>query len=865
MQNYNMKIDFKRFNYAFFSNATKYLLVLTVLIAFHRFFELMANDYIVNPFFSTFNSSWVTITFFFVIVACIVIRFFYLLKYRYTPPANQLILLLISSIVYCLYRYTENTRVFYSVFWKIRYFDLLLVITLSELLLFVLSLIFKASSELVDKNKVVLNSFFLDKELNENDVDLLGREDLAKQIVSRIETTVTKSSFAIGVVGKWGSGKTSFLNLVNRNLTESKFIVIKFNPWNSTSAQSLISDFFDLVSTSLKKYDGSIDKKVNEYCQKVVDVNDTNFMRFLSLTTKMFLNNGTIEEKKDEINRVISGIGKRLIVFIDDIDRLDSNEVVEVIRLIRNTANFENTFFIVAYDRGYVNNAIKSITNYNSHFFLEKIFQLEIVLPVYEYQILGKVLFNYLKSSIPNEYHSSIEVAMFRNGTSTDMPMLGLIENIRDVTRFANSFVLTFETLKKDVIPYDLFKIECLKIKYPSVYTLLYEKRDFLFDITRNGNYTNENSYTLKIIGTVRDVDIDTSTVLEKILKESHASYGLSESECREVVQFISGIFSKSFLNDDTSLYTSRSIRYPKGFNRYFAQRLFVGQLSENDFSASFLLDQKEFNSKISEWVSKGLREEVRQKFFEIKEFSDKSEFEKIVNGIFYFGNIPSNGSVGDYQGFNDENLYEKLSDNNKKLSKKYYNGDASVYKTYLLSALKYVDLNHTSERDFASFLIKQEEIGLPISREDAYNLCFDFLKNYLLTKKDFTNFKFEYYNDCKWVTLNESGLLKIEMPLSAKTLMKTFIDNCFDSFLVRIIEESPYRENYFKVNTFMFEVYDTHNNFDLALSLKSESDFKYLSEFSVFYSLLKENLYKEIYFDFNLIPVLRRFQQTQV
>lgn len=839
----------------------KYVFILVVYISFHEWFESLITENLVNPFFSKFDSAWYTIVFFFVTLAFVLYRFGYLIKYRFKPPTTQLLLLSICCFIYLYYRISTNLWIYESVFWKIKYFDLIPLVTIFEVLLYILASFSRCNSA-KDKNpQNGVSSFFLDKEINGSDVDLLGREDLAKKLVSRIENTEALSSFAIGIVGKWGSGKTSFLHLISRNLTADKFIEINFNPWNSSSSQSIVSDFFDVVSSELSKYDGTISKRLNDYSQKLLDVNDSTLMKLFSLITKTVLKDETIEDKKRQINGVIKGIGRKLIVFIDDVDRLDAKEVIEVIRLIRNTANFENTFFVVGYDREYVNNAIKGITDYDSHFFLEKIFQLEVVLPVFEYKILGKVLHNYLKKSIPPEYQKGIETAMFWNGNPKEEPMLGLLDSLRDVTRFSNSFLLSFEALKGEILPYDLFQIECLKIKYPSVYSLLYEKRNFLFDNSAKDIFSNNDCYSLKIEGKINGNDVNKVTVLESVLRESYSKYGITESDCMHVVRFIDNIFSPRFIVEQDSSSSRLSIKSPKGFNKYFANRLFLGQLSENEFNSALLLKQDGFNSKILEWVSNELSDELRQRLELPINSDDRTQFEKIVRGIFYFGNIPSSSRIGDYRGFNESNLFEKLSDFDKRITKKYYDGNVNDYKHFLASILTDISLDQTSEREFASHVIKKYEIDLPLSRQELYEIVLASLKKYLVTKKDFNDFKFEYYYGCQLVELDETKEYKKGIPHTAKFEMMTFIDKCFNSFIVRIIEEAPFDENWFKINQFMFDVYGTYNDFENVLCLKSESEVSYLSEFKLFYFQYKANSYKSLHFEFKTIPVLKRIR----
>ena len=96
--------------------------------------------------------------------------------------------------------------------------------------------------------------FYSEKPIISKENDLLGRAKVASYLAKEIEHYKNRDSLTIGIVGKWGSGKTSFINMVLENFEgNDKYIVIKFNPWNISSRKQLISDFFLQLSNNIKK------------------------------------------------------------------------------------------------------------------------------------------------------------------------------------------------------------------------------------------------------------------------------------------------------------------------------------------------------------------------------------------------------------------------------------------------------------------------------------------------------------------------------------------------------------------------------------------------------------------------------------
>lgn len=69
---------------------------------------------------------------------------------------------------------------------------------------------------------------------------------------------------------------------------------------------------------------------------------------------KIFRIDGSLEKLKNDISNELLHLKKKVFVVIDDVDRLDKDEVFEVLRLVRNTAKFCNIIFVVSMDEKYV-------------------------------------------------------------------------------------------------------------------------------------------------------------------------------------------------------------------------------------------------------------------------------------------------------------------------------------------------------------------------------------------------------------------------------------------------------------------------------------------------------------------------------
>lgn len=103
--------------------------------------------------------------------------------------------------------------------------------------------------------------------------DQLKRYPLATRIAAMISAFAGKESFVIGVEGKWGSGKTSFINLILSQLDKNNIVYFTFNPWNFSDEPSLLRDFFLKFAKAAESITGkSTGKRMKEYAEKLSEV-----------------------------------------------------------------------------------------------------------------------------------------------------------------------------------------------------------------------------------------------------------------------------------------------------------------------------------------------------------------------------------------------------------------------------------------------------------------------------------------------------------------------------------------------------------------------------------------------------------------
>jgi hypothetical protein len=236
-------------------------------------------------------------------------------------------------------------------------------------------------------------------------------------------------------------------------------------------------------------------------------------------------------------------------------DRMDGKEILQIFRLIRNVANFKNTFFIIPYDKEYVHNCLIEEKIKNPFEFLKKFFQYELHLRKNKIENIRLELINELdkwldikkeeltdinkKASINN-----IQISLKEN--ESKLLIEKAIFNFRDIYRFMNVFTENFTTeLIGEVYFPDFFNINLLRYGYPKIYdTLFYRKEELITNIDiNNPNYKIIRESYLEHY----EIKETKDNTLEKIFTEKSVEYDIFGKDVTEICSLLQELFQKDY------------------------------------------------------------------------------------------------------------------------------------------------------------------------------------------------------------------------------------------------------------------------------------------------------------------------------
>ena len=190
-------------------------------------------------------------------------------------------------------------------------------------------------SDLLDDNEILLDS----KKINP-----------IKNIITVHQNT---KFFSMALIGPWGSGKSSYLKTLQADLKQ-KHHIIYLNVWE-------LEDSSNVINEVKKEFDNIIFS--SSYKLWLLNTLQNIFYKdYFGLISKYFIKSDiklpsffeqTLKESKDKYNELLKKIlsDKKIIIMIDEVDRLhDKQEILNIFKIIRYTASFDNVFVITALD-----------------------------------------------------------------------------------------------------------------------------------------------------------------------------------------------------------------------------------------------------------------------------------------------------------------------------------------------------------------------------------------------------------------------------------------------------------------------------------------------------------------------------------
>ena len=331
--------------------------------------------------------------------------------------------------------------------------------------------------------------------------------------LSRTISNILRNStphFTIGIYGEWGTGKTTLMKSIERNLTsenpqekQQTFLPIWFNAWKYEREENL-------ASVSLMKTVGYAMANHNVFDQlsktifKGLTIVSKDIMQQIALqavSKKRELADEEIEEKMDYLNTLYrdsvyyEGLEKikqnmksirnelgdhRVVIFIDDLDRCSPIKALEVLESIKLFLDIEGFVFVIGLSHKTVTQLITQaykLTGIKGDDYIKKIIQIPIKIPSWSKESMIDLINNSITPRLNSDY------SKFLNQNSGMIAKI-VDYNPRQLKRFINNVIIAFETFagksgSPEIHFNEIFLVKILKSEWPDFYREFVHNKDF--------------------------------------------------------------------------------------------------------------------------------------------------------------------------------------------------------------------------------------------------------------------------------------------------------------------------------------------------------------------------------------------------
>lgn len=307
--------------------------------------------------------------------------------------------------------------------------------------------------------------------------DRLGRRPFAEALAAEVMAAPVARGYVMGLTGAWGTGKTSILNMTADALGDQA-IVVHFNPWMFSGTEALVSSFFAEMGKQLGKRDAkfkAIAGKLADYGRVLSPLativgagaavtGAANILEKLSAAPSVF-------DQHQELRMLLEELDKRLVVVVDDVDRLRTNEVLDIVRLVRLVGDFPNTLYLLAFDRGRVEECLGEGNPARGRAYLEKIVQVTHDVPIPRLPDVAALLVTGLQQ-IPDD----VPIGPFNEEDWQNIftfVIRPLLVTPRHVQRLLGSLSMTMRLVGDEMAFADLVGIEAVRVLHPALFVAL--------------------------------------------------------------------------------------------------------------------------------------------------------------------------------------------------------------------------------------------------------------------------------------------------------------------------------------------------------------------------------------------------------
>lgn len=443
--------------------------------------------------------------------------------------------------------------------------------------------------------------------------DRLGFEphaiQLAKAIadyVRPVDDTDPRPGMVASIEGAWGTGKSTYLNFLKEELApfavNNELVIVDFDPWWLSEKDSLILSFFQLLVSTLpvgKQPDvakavaqlAGASKSIPDWAVDLLDNDEkpSTFGRVLRALRESggaldtWLSRGVSPRKaRDRVASTIAKAKIGLVVFVDDLDRLEGREALDVLRFVKSIGDLPGVFYVLAFAPTELGISLREAGIEDPNMFLEKIVQTSVQLPTPAHWRMRAIVIDAMSDIL------GIKPEVLAVDQRFETVVVELLSKPRDLARLSNNVAIVLNKVLGEVDPIDFACLQAIRLMDPDLFAAIRTNQGVLTDAFPRRNLIED---------VIANLDTDKSA-REQLRRDALHLSGPNE---RRRERMLKALFPKCVLwaetsekKDETELLRRRSVALGQFFETYFRLEILPEVMSVADFKRLLSLRSKD-------------------------------------------------------------------------------------------------------------------------------------------------------------------------------------------------------------------------------------------------------------------------------
>ncbi|WP_412470877.1 P-loop NTPase fold protein [Halobacteriovorax sp. RT-2-4] len=726
----------------------------------------------------------------------------------------------------------------------------------------------------------------------------MNRKDFVENLEFTISNWNHEESLVLGLNGRWGEGKSTVIDFLESRLI-NKFEILRYTPWmwhTNNVENSVFTSFLGEFSKMLKRLDvknlGLIEdiyayrESLELRNNKDVVVMDTvsqiaiataglsslgallyeNHSLIFCILSSVFLislsilifklfsflysiddseKQKTIHCQFHDIDEKLKKLDKKIVVIIDDIDRLTENEIQVLFRMLKSSIHFSNVIYLLIYQKDEVEKALDSISGGKGKKFLKKIVQLNFDLPKVGRNRIREILFDEIEL-IFKRYRLNHLILDERFIYLKQLDYSSEIKNLRDVNRLLSdlsfAFDLLFKSLADDINFIDYLALNIIKTINHDLYSKIYlEKYLYTIDITLYD-------------------DIHHYKEFEDILK-SHIKNKYSRELTQRLMLFLFPVFNNEKYSYTEIQNRSRNanlynfIFVSSNFDRYFTFGLNPNEISKREIIDIIKLNKNNHHDRVCEELEYLVSsKKINELLIEITNYLKNVESNSLISLLICINKVTSELDIN-CNGINlleiemlAYDLFERIFSSNEYINihRKYY------FEKFIKEAKLSYNIMKLSFNEFDRVMNSNDNVGIKLYSESEGIKDLQLLLNNKIKHKIQTN-DFNFYGS------NLSKFLRFWDILELNPSMRTWLVTKLEEreFFIKLLisvsgitvtsNETYIFYNMDNLRYYFNDLTSLNNKIDLMLLVEKDDDVKkYFNAFKKYFKIYQQDNFQE-------------------